>query len=216
MAAELWLFISLAILSNTAFPLPFDPVLVWFAEGHSAAEAIVFAGLGSVCAGLAGLVDVALAGRVGRRLWSRTGRAGRAGRWFYLAVFLAALLPIPFTTIRVMLLRIRPHPMMYAVVVSGGRLPRYLVTVRLWQSLAIPAWVGPALVLASAAWILWKLVTTRLLLDPGGTEVLRDDLHHRADHLPVSLVGVADSDRGKPAREIHPADVAVGAGARAP
>ena len=139
MAADLWLFIPLAILSNTAFPLPFDYVLVWFAGGHSAEQAIVFAGLGSLCAGLAGLVDVAVAGTVGRRLWSETGRAGRAGGWFYFVVFLASLLPIPFTTIRVMLLRIRPHPVVYAVVVSGGRLPRYLVTVRLWQSLAIPA-----------------------------------------------------------------------------
>ena len=67
MAADLWLFIPLAILSNTAFPLPFDPV-VW---------------------------GVYVPGWPAWWMWR-------------------------------------------------------------WRELAIPAWVGAALVVASSAWIMWQ------------------------------------------------------------
>jgi hypothetical protein len=156
--ADLLLFIPLAVLSNTAFPLPFDHVLLWFASGHSFAQACVFAGFGSACAGVAALVDVALMGALGRRwsLRSDTMPIPWASRRFYVAVVVVALLPIPYTTIRLALLRVRPRPLLYALLVSVARLPRYLVLIRLWQTLALPGWVGGALVLSALGWIAWR------------------------------------------------------------
>lgn len=158
MGAELLFFIPLAILTNTAFPLPFDHVLLWFASGHTFSQASVFAGFGSGCAGLAALLDLAVIGAVGRRWCGRKGSGPMrwAGRRFYLAVFLVALLPIPYTTIRLTLLRIRPRPLLYALIVSLARLPRYLVIIRLWQALALPGWVGGAVVITTVGWILWR------------------------------------------------------------
>jgi hypothetical protein len=155
---ELLWFIPLAVLSNTAFPLPFDHVLLWFAAGHSFTEACVFAGFGSACAGVAALVDVAVLGAVGRRssLRARSGSLPRAGRGFYVAVVLVALLPIPYTTIRLALLRVRPRPLLYAVLVSVARLPRSLLLIRFWQALALPGWVGALLVLSALGWVWWR------------------------------------------------------------
>jgi hypothetical protein len=155
---ELLWFVPLAVLSNTAFPLPFDHVLLWFAAGHSFTEACVFAGFGSACAGVAALVDVAVLGAVGRR-WRLRAKAESlpwAGRGFYVAVILVALLPIPYTTIRLALLRVRPRPLLYAMLVSVARLPRYLLLIRLWQALALPGWVGGLLVLSALGWIAWR------------------------------------------------------------
>ena len=156
MLEDLLLFIPLAVLTNTAFPLPFDHVLIWFAGGHNFAEACVFAGFGSGCAGLAALVDVTMIGALGRRWGHRTG-AGTpmppAGRSFYLAAFAVALLPIPYTIVRLALLRVRPRPLLYALIVSVARLPRYLVIIRLWQTLTLPGWAGGALVLSALGWI---------------------------------------------------------------
>lgn len=168
MLVELLWFVPLAVLSNTAFPLPFDHVLLWFAAGHSFTQASVFAGFGSVCAGVAAVVDVAVLSAVGRR-W----RAGAevqalpsAGRGFYVAVVLVALLPIPYTTIRLALLRVRPRPLLYAVLVSGARLPRYLLLIRLWHALALPGWVGALLVLSALGWIVWRPRRTMTVASP--------------------------------------------------
>lgn len=164
MIADLLLFIPLAVLTNTAFPLPFDHVLLWFASGHTFAEACVFAGIGSGCAGLAALVDVMCIGALGRQWSRRNGTAAampRAGRRFYVAAFLVGLLPIPYTTIRVTLLQIRPRPLLYALTVSAARLPRYIVIIRLWQSLALPGWAGGALVLSAIGWICMAAVSNR-------------------------------------------------------
>ena len=72
----------------------------------------------------------------------------------YLDAFLVALLPIPFTTVRLTLLRVRPRLAPYALTVAGARLPRYLVTVLLWRSLAPPGWVAGLLVLAGVGYML--------------------------------------------------------------
>ena len=156
MATDLLLFLPLAVLANTAFPLPFDYVLLWFAAGKAFPEACGFAGLGSGCAGFAALVDLTVIGAAGRR-WSERAGGGRpmprAGRGFYVAAFLVALLPIPYTTIRLAMLRVRPRPLLYALTVATARLPRYLVTLLLWRSLALPDWVAGALVLSAVGWM---------------------------------------------------------------
>ncbi|MBA3892219.1 MAG: hypothetical protein H0X69_00790 [Gemmatimonadales bacterium] len=157
MAADLPRFIPLAVVTNTAFPLPFDCVLLRFAARHTFREASVFAALGSGRAGRAGLVDVAVIGAAGRRWAGGKTRAvamSRAGRSFYVAVVLVALLPIPYTVIRIALLSVRPRPMVYALSLSLARLPRYVLLIRVWQGLALPDRAGGALVLSSAAWVL--------------------------------------------------------------
>jgi len=67
-----------------------------------------------------------------------------------------ALLPIPYTTVRLALLRVRPRALLYALIVSVTRLPRYLVIIRLWQTLALPGWAGGALVLSAIGWVVWR------------------------------------------------------------
>ena len=149
MLLDLALFGLLAVLTNTAFPAPFDPVLLCFAARYSSPLAYVFALLGSVCAGIAGRIDIRVLGRVGERIPARWARLlpTFSGRWFYPAVMLAALLPGTFGVMRVTLVRRRPDPNWYALAVATGRLPRYLLTIHFWQVLAPPAWV-PALLFA--------------------------------------------------------------------
>jgi hypothetical protein len=175
--ADLLLFIPLAVLTNTGFPLPFDPVLLWFTAGRTFGQASVFAGFGSGCAGLAALADVTIIGALGRR-WSYRQGVGasmpRAGRGFYAAAFVVALLPIPYVTIRVALLKVRPRPLLYALVVSGARLPRYLVIVHLWQTLAPPGWAGGVLVLLAMGWMQWRR---------SDEAVIRQSLSARRDHF---------------------------------
>jgi cytochrome P450 len=45
---------------------------------------------------------------------------------------------------------------MARLIVSGARLPRYLVILRLWQTLALPGWAGGAPVLAAIGWMAWR------------------------------------------------------------
>jgi hypothetical protein len=75
----------------------------------------------------------------------------RAGRRFYVAVVLVALLPIPYTTIRIALLSVRPRPLVYAPIVSLAGPPRYILIIGVWRGLALPGWAGGALVLSAAA-----------------------------------------------------------------
>ena len=150
-------FIPLALLTNTVFPMPFEPVLLWFAGRAAPSDVWVFPGVGSVCAGVGAALDARLVGMLGRRWQGRRGLEGPlppAGAGFYFGAFLAALLPIPFTTVRLALLRVRPRLPLFALTVSVARLPRYFVTVLLWRSLELPGWAAGALVLAAVAYAL--------------------------------------------------------------
>jgi hypothetical protein len=153
MLKDLILFLPLAVLTNTAFPVPFDPVLMSFASTHTRAEACVFAVLGSLCAAGAALLDTRVLGRVGAALGVSGKGVGGAPcrRWFYALTFAVALLPLPFSLVRLALMRARPDPAKYAVAVGLGRLPRYLATVFLWQGIAAPSWVGQAILPAAIA-----------------------------------------------------------------
>ena len=147
MLLDLTLFVLLAVLTNTAFPAPFDPVLLCFAARYSLPVAYIFAFVGSVCAGIAGRIDIRVLGRIGGKIPARWARLLPTfdGRWFYPAVMLAALLPGTFGVMRLALVRRRPDPNWYALSVATGRLPRYLLTIHFWQALALPAWVPLAL-----------------------------------------------------------------------
>src|SRR5688500_5955676 len=152
MLKDLILFMPLAVLTNTAFPVPFDPVLLSFAASHTRAEACIFAVLGSLCAAGAALVDTRLLRRVGEALRMSGPASGTpCRRWFYALTFAVALLPLPFSLVRLALVRARPEPAKYALAVGLGRLPRYLATVFLWQGIAAPSWVGQAILPAAIA-----------------------------------------------------------------
>ena len=149
MFLDLALFVLLAVLTNTAFPAPFDPVLLCIAARYNSPVAYVFAFVGSVCAGIAGRIDVRVLGRIGGKITARWARLlpTFADRWFYPAVMLAALLPGTFGVVRLALVRRMPDPNWYAFSVATGRLPRYLLTIHFWQALALPAWI-PAVLFA--------------------------------------------------------------------
>jgi hypothetical protein len=149
--AELVLFVPLAILANTALPFSFDPILLGFAGRHAAAG-WGFAIIGSICAGVGAVLDAVLLSRLlPGRFRSAAGAGGPGRKWFCVWAALIALTVLPFTTVRVGLLRARPHPLAYGLAVAAGRLPRYLLMVRLWQLAATPVWIG----LAGVGLILW-------------------------------------------------------------
>lgn len=138
-------FIALGVVSNTVFPMPFEPILVAFSGERSDANLALICLIGSVCAGAGALVDAGCFGLVRRRV-QQIGAAPagerHAGPHFYLLAAAAGLLPIPFTLVRAGLLHARPRPFLFAGIVAAARYPRYLVTVYAWSALALPAWAG--------------------------------------------------------------------------
>jgi hypothetical protein len=157
MWTDLFVFVPLAVLTNTAFPLAFDPVLLSVASRHSFAVASGYAVLGALCAALAGFVDAKVLGAVGSSSLAARLPAlpDVIGKNFYPCVAVMALLPLPFSLVRVALIARRPHPALYGAVVAAGRLPRYLLTVYFWQSLTLPSWIAPVMLLAALPWALW-------------------------------------------------------------
>jgi hypothetical protein len=160
---DILLFILLALLTNTAFPLSFDPILIYFAAGYPLQQATFFAIVGSLCAGIAGVADVKLLGKVRSLFPKKWGiiAPNCKGRWFYVWVSLLAFSPIPFSFVRLFILRRRPDPSLYGLAVGIGRLPRYLLTVYFWQSLTLPAWVNSVLLLSVLLLAFFKWLFSR-------------------------------------------------------
>jgi len=146
---DLLSFVPLAILCNTAVPLAFDPVLIFFASRQPSSAAIALALIGSGCAGLAAVADVRLFS------WFHAKSSERVLRWLphwrrrhlYVLTFLFALLPLPFSIVRAAVLRDPPAVIPYGMAVFLGRLPRYLVTVTLWPVLGLPSYIPVVLLL---------------------------------------------------------------------
>jgi membrane protein YqaA with SNARE-associated domain len=132
---ELLVFVPAMIATNTPFPIPSDTVLLAFAGGT--AHAVVFATVGAACAGIGGLAELRVADAI-------VEHRERPPRWFYAAVVAGAALPIPFTTIRLLLLRFAPRPVAYSTAIAIGRFPRYLGEALLVAELATPAWLSYA------------------------------------------------------------------------
>ena len=131
MVADLVVFLSLAVLCNTSLPVAFDPVLIFYAASHTMHAACAFATAGSLCAGLAGVADVKLLGHVQTHVsekWLKWLPYWR-GRRFYVLTFLFALLPLPFSVVRLAVLRHQPGIVPYGLAIILGRLPRYLLVV---------------------------------------------------------------------------------------
>ena len=150
MLLDLLLFVPLAILTNSVFPFPFEPVLIFFVERYPPGLVTMFAAVGALCAGAAGFVDIWVMRGVGK--WVRRGEDGPANfhrTWFYGSVLLAAFLPLPYVVVRLALVKGTPHPWVYALVIAAGRFPRYVLVVGAWQALALPWWASSALVIIS-------------------------------------------------------------------
>ncbi len=161
-ALELASFLGLGVLSNTVFPMPFEPILIAFGGGLGRGDLALLCIVGSLCAGVAALVDAGCLGVVRRRLQRRDARAPerQASARFYAFTAAAALLPIPFTLVRAGLLHARPSPFLFAAIVALARYPRYLVTVFAWGALALPDWAGWVLAgLSLLAALEWRHAT---------------------------------------------------------
>jgi membrane protein YqaA with SNARE-associated domain len=158
-------FIGLGVVSNTVFPMPFEPILVAFSGGRPDAHLVLVCLLGSLCAGTGALVDAGCFGLVRRkvqRMNAAPAEERRAGPRFYLFAAAAGLLPIPFTLVRAGLLQARPRPFLFAGIVAAARYPRYLVTVYAWSALSLPAWAGWVLAgLSLLAALEWRHATRR-------------------------------------------------------
>jgi hypothetical protein len=66
--------------------------------------------------------------------------------------FLFALLPLPFTVVRLAAFRNPPRMIPFQVTVAAGRFPRYLVTVLLWPGLGLPSIAGLILLAIAIGW----------------------------------------------------------------
>jgi uncharacterized membrane protein YdjX (TVP38/TMEM64 family) len=58
-----------------------------------------------------------------------------SGRRFYVLTFLFALMPLPFSVVRLALVRHQPRIAPYAAAILLGRLPRYILIVVFMRSL---------------------------------------------------------------------------------
>ncbi|HZS07125.1 MAG TPA: hypothetical protein VFD58_19975 [Blastocatellia bacterium] len=155
----LLLYVPLAVLTNTAFPLSFEPVLIWFASRCHPQQVGALVVVGALCAGVGGLIDLKLSAvlrpKVADNRWVDLLPEWGGGK-FYLLAFLFALLPLPFSLVRLAMLRQQPELAPYLLAVAAGRLPRYLLTVHFWRSLALPNWVNLILLLAAVVFAACK------------------------------------------------------------
>jgi len=156
-------FVPLAVLSNTALPLSFDPVLIYFASRQSPSAAFALALIGSVCAGLAAAADVQLLKYVRTKTSDRwlAWMPHWRGRRLYVLTFLFALLPLPFSVVRLAVVRHSPETLSYGAAVALGRLPRYLLTVSLWGVLGLPARSSEILFCAGLIFAMIQMCTRR-------------------------------------------------------
>jgi hypothetical protein len=150
---DLVFFIVLAFLCNTALPLSFDPVLIFFASRGTSSGAHAFALIGSVCAGLAAIADVRVSKSLQTRQYGRllATLPSLNGVRFYVLAFLVALSPLPFSIVRMAVLRRPPATVPYALAVGLGRLPRYLLTVSLCSALGFLSRSAAVLLFGMAA-----------------------------------------------------------------
>jgi membrane protein YqaA with SNARE-associated domain len=169
---ELASFLGLGVLSNTVFPMPFEPILVAFGGGRPDGQLALLCLLGSICAGAGALLDTGLLGLLRRKAQRHDGFAleRHASARFYLLAAAAGLLPIPFTLVRAAILRTRPRPFLLAGIVVATRFPRYVATLYAWDALALPAWAGWLMVgLALLGTLEWRHASQKKHLHIGRT-----------------------------------------------
>jgi hypothetical protein len=163
---EILLFVPIAIATNTAFPVPFDPLYVWFVYKQQSTAAILFAFTGAGCAGLACLLDLKLASAVAQKRFERKDPT----LLFYAVLFLCALFPLPFSVMRTTLLKWKPPAALYASTVMAGRLPRYLLLIYLGHTFQVPSAISIAVVVPLILFVLWSFLRKRF-----GGDILTDN-----------------------------------------
>src|SRR5215831_7631250 len=115
---DLAIFLLLAMLCNTVFPIPFDPVLIYFASRYTRMDQVVFAIAGSICAGLSGAGEAKVLRILNRTIphkWMQALSPNWRGNRFYALTFLFALLPLPFSVVRVAALQRLPRMLPYGL-----------------------------------------------------------------------------------------------------
>jgi len=154
-----WLaFIALSVVSNTPIPLAFDPIMLEFARTHPADQAWTAAIVGAIGAGVGGTLEM-FAFRVLGRRYPNVGRGlfrAPSGPWFYPWTAVMALMPVPFTVVRVAAYLTRAKPSLYGLAVMAGRLPRHAAIVALSSRLTLPSWVGALLMLLAVSPLLLR------------------------------------------------------------
>jgi membrane protein YqaA with SNARE-associated domain len=151
---DLAIFLVLAMACNTVLPMPFDPVLIYFASRHTRIDEVVFAIAGSICAGVSGAGEAKVLGILNRNIpekWTQTLSPNWRGHRFYALTFLFALLPLPFSVVRLAVLRRQPRILPYGLAIVLGRLPRYVLTIVLWRGFGLPNWLNAVILLAAIA-----------------------------------------------------------------
>jgi hypothetical protein len=155
-----WLaFIVLSVVSNTPIPIAFDPIMLEFARTHAPDQAWTAAVVGAIGAGVGGTFEM-FAFRAVRRQYPNVGRGfpkAPSGRWFYPWTVAMALMPIPFTVVRVGAYLSLARPGLYGLAITAGRLPRHAAIVALSSALTLPPWVGPLMVLLAVSPLVWML-----------------------------------------------------------
>ena len=156
-----WLaFVTLSVVSNTPIPIAFDPIVLEFARTHPSDQAWTAAVVGAIGAGVGGTLEM-FAFRFLRKQYPDVGRGffkAPSGPWFYPWTAAMALMPIPFTVVRVAAYLNQPRPSLYGLAVTAGRLPRHAAIVALSSALSLPPWVGPILALLAVSPMLPPLV----------------------------------------------------------
>jgi membrane protein YqaA with SNARE-associated domain len=149
-------FFPLAFLCNTALPVPFDPVLIYFAAHHDSKATLVFAAGASICAGLAAVAETGVLKSLGGRMGFNDGGQFNRTLSFYFFTMLVALLPLPFSLVRLAVVRHSPKRFPYGLAVVLGRFPRYVVTAGLWHAIHLPPWAAVLLLIGTCAFAVRK------------------------------------------------------------
>jgi MprA protease rhombosortase-interaction domain-containing protein len=149
-------FLPLAFICNTALPVPFDPVLIYFASHHDSKATFFFAAAASICAGLAAVAETGVLKSLGSKIGFDDGGQFTRTSSFYFFAMLVALLPLPFSIVRLAVLRNPPKRFPYGLAVVLGRFPRYLVTAGLWHAIHLPSWTAVLLLIGASGFALRK------------------------------------------------------------
>jgi membrane protein YqaA with SNARE-associated domain len=143
-----------AIPSNSVFPIPHEPGVLFFAKYYDPLLIAAAATFGSVVMSFA---DYAMIETMLRR--SRLARQTRDSRlvqwgvrwmkrWPFIVVVVFSLVPLPITVIRV-LAPLSGYPIgRYIAAQIVGRFPRFLILAMIGHAIQVPTWLLVALTLA--------------------------------------------------------------------
>jgi len=132
---RLLLFLPLAVLTNSLLPIPFEPVLLGYANRSSP---WVLVSLGAAGAATGEALSLLLLSRVAERAGETRvpGWLLAGGRRFYLWSTLVAASPLPIHLLRAAAVIRGSRPLPFGLCVGLGRVPRYAAVLALWKGAA--------------------------------------------------------------------------------